>query len=218
MSRWRANIIQLHIDSQQVYLTGAGAQGKLSVVAGDWSALNAELARFLPKRVRLQVRVADCWVRYWLLDLPVGINSIRDGQVLLQARFESLYGQSAADWLIQADWQSEGAVLACAMPHALQQALAIFAPERLMPALLEDWMHHCAVLPRTGIWCAADDSLVSIVYWQEGRMRLVRQQRTQDIDALLRFEFTRLEEDLPAARFWSGPMVPQGWQRLEAKV
>lgn len=218
MSRWRGEKMALEIGSRRITLIRAGGPQALTAAAGDWPVLAAELAQMLPAQARLSVRVADCWARYWLLEPPAGIASLRDCRLLLNARFEALYGQSSADWLIQADWQAGKPMLACALPRGLQQALAAYSLKCLVPALLDDWNQHCRVLAETGVWCAANDGFFNLLYWQDGVFRLVRQSRDADIDALLALELARLDAEMPAARFWSGEGALAGWQRLEKKA
>lgn len=213
MSRWRVE--NLEIGGSAVVLTRGGVAQTLQTAAGDWPALAAELALLLPAKARLAVRVADCWLRYWLLELPAGVAGLRDGELLLNARFEALYGQSPADWLIRADWQAGKPMLACALPRSLPQALAGFRITTLQPALVADWNR--SRLPATGVWCAATGGVLTLLYWQEGVLRCVRQQRGGDAESLLALELTRLDADQPVARFWSGEAGPASWQRLELK-
>ncbi len=216
MSRWRAEKITLDIGGERMTLAGMACHAPrvLDAPAGDWQAMAAELALHLPARARLQVRVANCWTRLFLFDPPAGMTGLRECRLLLDARFEALYG-SGADWLVQADWQAGRAMLACAVPRVLHQALAPFAPTRLAPALLGDWNAHCASLPGTAVWCAAGDGLVNLLYWEKGAMRLVRQQRGSEVNALMAQQFALLGGEPPAQRYWSGPGAPPGWRVLE---
>lgn len=210
MSLWRTNSAALAIGAQALTLDGK----PLAAAAGDWPALAAELAQLLPARTRLSVELADVWVRYFLLDPPAGVNSLRDCRLLLPARFEALYGHGAADWLLRADWQAGAPMLACALPRALAQALAAFRPAQLVPALLGAWNRSARTLPASGAWCAAAHGQLTLLYWQDGRLRLVRQQRGQHAEGLLTLELTRLDAPLPPVRLWSGEAMPVGWGAL----
>ncbi|MEO7579210.1 MAG: hypothetical protein ABIT83_16490 [Massilia sp.] len=211
MSRWPAEPIALHLGGAGNVLAGT----PLAAAAGDWPALAAELAQKLAPGTRLDVRLVDCWSRYFLFETPVGVSGLRDSRLLLDARFEALYGQPPADWLLRADWQAGAPMLACAVPRALEQALAGFRLARLAPATLRSWNRHCATLPATGLWCGADDGMFNLLYWHEGQLRLVRQQRGDDLDGLLALELARLGAAMPAARFCSGRAIA-GWTALEA--
>ena len=213
MSRWPAEKIVLDVGAEGMSLGGV----RLAARAGDWEALGAELAQLAPKQGALSVRVANCWTRLFLFDPPAGVTGLRECRLLLDARFESLYGPGA-DWLVQADWQAGRAMLACAMPRALHQALAPLDPARLAPALLDDWNAHCAALPETAMWCAAGDGVVSLLYWEEGAMRLVRQQYGAEAGTLIAQQFALLGAQPPAQRYWSGPGAPPGWQSLERRA
>lgn len=206
-------------------LRRAGVSHPLQTVAGDWPSMAAELAQLLPAqgrlrpqlrpRLRLAVRVADCWVRHFLLAPPAGGASLRDCRLLLAARFEALYGDSAAGWLLRADWQAGRPMLACAMPRSLRQALDGWRLASLAPVLLADWNRHCAVLPDTGAWCGSGDGMHNLLYWEQGRLRVVRQQRGGDAEALLELELARLGVDMPLQRFAAGDAAPDGWRRME---
>lgn len=216
MSRWQAEYIGVEIGARSIVLCRGAQRSTLDSASGDWAALGGELAQRLPPRARLSVRVADCWSRIFLLAPPAGIRGLRDCRLLLDARFDTLYGQAPADWLLQADWQAGAPMLACAIPRSLRQALDGFSLARLAPALLQDWNRHCAALPADGVWCAAADGVVNLLVWQQARLQVVRQQPGSDVEGLLALELARLGTVLPAARFWSGPAAPAGWMRLEA--
>jgi hypothetical protein len=207
--------MQLHVGAHSAVLRGGGGHSELSARAGDWDALAAELAAQLPARARLSVTLADCWARYFLLAPPEGGASLRDGHLLLEARFEALYGQAPADWVVQADWRPAGPMLACALPRAAAQCLGAFKVAQLVPALLSLWQRHCAKLPATGALCASADGLSNLLAWRDGTMQVVRQQRGADPDALLALELARANVELPVARFWSGAAAPIGWVALE---
>jgi len=216
VSRWRGEDIALDIGAAGCLLTRAGKEHALRSRAGDWPAVAAELMALLPVRARLAVRVADYWARYLLLEAPAGVTGVRDCRLMLAARFEALYGEAPHDWLLEADWQAGRPMLACALPRILTESLAPLQPRCIVPSLPARWNAHCAALPSTGIWCAVADGLTNVLFWRDGRLRLVRQQRGADIDGLLALELTRLGEAVPAGRFWSGAAAPAGWFQLEA--
>lgn len=208
----------LRIGAQDIALAGA----VLPVRPGDWSALADALADALAgaPAARLAVTVADCWVRYFLLAPPDGVASLRDCRLLLDARFEALYGHSPADWVLQADWQAGRPMLACALPRALLGALAPFQPASLQPRMLMAWNRHCAHLPATGALCSVADGQANLLYWVDKQLRVVRQQKGADADALLALELARLGSEVPALRYWVGALggtaAPAGWTTLEA--
>jgi len=217
VSRWLAEDIALDIGAAGCVLTRSGKEHALQARAGNWPAVAAELMALLPARARLSVRVADYWARYLLLEAPAGVAGVRDCRLMLAARFEALYGEAPHDWLLEADWQAGRPMLACALPRILTESLAPLEPRRIVPLLPARWNLHCAALPPTGIWCAVADGLANVLYWRDGCLRLVRQQRGADIDGLLALELTRLGEPVPAGRFWSGDAAPAGWSQLEAR-
>ncbi|MFZ6720319.1 hypothetical protein [Undibacterium sp. Ji49W] len=218
MSLWRVEKNYLNIGGQEICLTRADGSPphKLAAKPGDWQALREELHGLLTTKAALIVVVADCWVRYFLMELPDEIVNLDDSFLLLNARFESLYGQPAAEWMIQADWHKGEPMLACALPHKLLQAIDAYALRSLVPQLIAGWRQQCANLPPTGAWCLLQDGISTLLYWQQGVLRLVRQLRCTDVDALLSLELLRLGEQLPADRFWTGDARPLHWLPLEA--
>lgn len=219
MSRWRADKFELHVGARDLSLLGGGQRIGLACPAGEWDRLAAELPGYVPANARVSVTLADCWARYFLLVPPEGLASLRDCRLLLAARFEALYGQPADEWVLQADWQVGVPMLACAVPRGLVRAFAAFRLARLLPELLDRWNRYSPRLPGTGAMCGNADGLANLLYWHDGLMRVVRQQRQQhggDPDALLALELARLGAERPQALFWSGPSAPSGWAALEA--
>lgn len=167
------------------------------------------MSRWLPETV------ADARLRYFLMAAPEGAASLRDGRLLLEARFEALYGHAPHEWVLQADWQAGRPMLACAMPRALLEESRARRPAALRPHLVALWNRHCARLPDTGALCSSADGMLNLLYWEDGDLRLVRQSRSADADALLALELLRLDAAPPAARFWHGAQPPSGWTVLE---
>jgi hypothetical protein len=214
VSRWLPESFSVDIGAHRVALRRGRERTVLASAAGDWDALGAELARVLPARARPSVLVADTWVRHFLLDPPAGVTSLRDCRLLLDARFDALYGQAPADWVLQASWEAGAPMLACALPRALVQALDPVRPASLAPRLTHTWNRHCARLPAAGAWCAAADGQVNLLVWSDARLRIVRQQRGIDADLLLARELARTGLPQPVAHFWSGDSRPSGWTPL----
>lgn len=212
MSRWQTETLALEIGAAAITLGSA----RLNAPAGDWAALAGELGSAVPARARLQVIVADNWARYFLLDPPAGVASLRDCRLLLQARFEALYGHSAADWVLQADWQAGRAMMACALPRSLVQSLDGCRLGQLVPALLAQWNRQCGKLPASGAWCVSSGEVLNLLVWHEGSLKVVRQQRGGSADGLLALELARLDLAVPSARLWSGHAMPSGWSALGA--
>ena len=218
MSLWRVEKNHLKIDGQEIWLSRADGSSpqRLKTQPGDWDALRDELASMLAPTAGLKVVVADCWIRYFLMELPDGIVNLKDAFRLLNARFESLYGQAATDWLLQADWHRNEPMLACALPRSLLQAVDTYSLSSLEPHLVTTWRKQCASLPATGAWCFMQDGMSILLYWQQGILRLVRQLHCADVDALLALELLRLGEQLPTEKFWTGDARPAQWRLLEA--
>lgn len=77
-------------------------------------------------RAGLPVRdivVDDDWCRFFMVKPPA--NADRPGDLAFAAanRFESLYDERPADWVIQADWKAAQSFVACALHRPLLVAL-----------------------------------------------------------------------------------------------
>jgi hypothetical protein len=79
---------------------------------------------------RLAVELADAWLRYLVIDWPVGLKGGDERQAWVAERFRSVHGVNAIDWVISVDRAAAGrSVLACAAPRALVEALTRFAAD-----------------------------------------------------------------------------------------
>ncbi|MFT4174131.1 MAG: hypothetical protein QM639_16330 [Rhodocyclaceae bacterium] len=91
----------------------------------DWTGVvGALLAQPSVGRGRVAVTVDDSLARYWLLQAPRGIASLVELRALAASRFETLFGEPASAWHIEADWRADHAMLAAALPRTLTRALA----------------------------------------------------------------------------------------------
>lgn len=222
MSLWRSDRFLLGIGADGFALTRA-AQADTAVLAQplravDWPGLGAQLSAVA--RGAVTVTVADEIARYVVLTLPAALESLGDARLWLAMRFEQIYGESPADWRIEADWHPGRPVLVCALPNVLLQGLQPLGVQSIAPAFLRIWNRYCHRLPATGLWCLFDAGMLRIAYWQDGDFVLYRQLRMNEplaaaaLRAVLEQEFARIDAQPPQHCFWSGAAVPQGWTEL----
>lgn len=76
------------------------------------------------------VILADDLVRLFMVTPPDNATRLQDCRSAAEMRFRSLYGDTVADWQLQADWDNDQPFLACAMPNLLFTALTLLAKER----------------------------------------------------------------------------------------
>jgi hypothetical protein len=67
--------------------------------------------------------LADDLVRLMMVTPPHNANRLQDCRAAAGFRFHNLYGQSLADWVLDADWDVQHPFLACAVPRSLLQAV-----------------------------------------------------------------------------------------------
>jgi hypothetical protein len=71
----------------------------------------------------LTVVLADELARMWQVTPPPQCTRLADLEAAAALRFQRLYGESAADWVVRAGWDAGRPFLAAAMPRALLGAL-----------------------------------------------------------------------------------------------
>ena len=72
-----------------------------------------------------KIVLSDALARIWVVDPPLNTSSLSDLQAAAAARFQVLYGETPAQWVIQADYQADRTFLAAAMPSAWLEAIAV---------------------------------------------------------------------------------------------
>jgi hypothetical protein len=71
----------------------------------------------------ISIVVADQWTRLFMVNPPQNSGSLQDCKAAAAMRFQQLYGESLDSWQLRADWQTQHAFLACALPTALLTSL-----------------------------------------------------------------------------------------------
>jgi hypothetical protein len=97
-----------------------GAIGRPELLAGAIGELLREAGR---KQLPLSVVLADDLVRLWLVSPPEGSGRLADLQAAAALRFQRLFGEAAANWLVSAAWDARRPFLAAAMQRSLREAL-----------------------------------------------------------------------------------------------
>lgn len=69
------------------------------------------------------VVLADQWTRLFMVTPPVNASCLSDCKAVAAHRFHLLYGDDAAQWLIEGDWNAEQTFLACAIQRSLLAVL-----------------------------------------------------------------------------------------------
>jgi hypothetical protein len=93
--------------------TSAAVVTRLGALLGDMDCA----------RMPADIVLSDTWVRSWMVAPPQNAASLADCRAAANARFQVLFGESMADWELQADWDARRPFLACAVPRKLLAAL-----------------------------------------------------------------------------------------------
>lgn len=104
----------------------------------DWLAarLGSMIAEAKCVSQTATVILADDLVRMFIVTPPQNAAHLQDCRAAAEMRFQALYGDSIADWQLEADWNAKRPFLACAIPCALLAALRTAASKRRL-ALIE---------------------------------------------------------------------------------
>lgn len=104
----------------------------------------------------LTVTVDDSLARSFVVTPPRGARGLRELRAAAEARFATLYGEFAEQWLLVADWHASAPFIACALPRQLCQALDQLARTHswrlasLSPAFVRVGNHLCESIPAEG--------------------------------------------------------------------
>jgi hypothetical protein len=107
--------------------------------------LSALIAEAKCSSLPATVILANDLVRLFMVTPPNNAMRLQDCRSAAEMRFRSLYGDTVADWQLQADWNNDEPFLACAIPNLLLTALTQLAKERdltcieIVPQFIAVW-------------------------------------------------------------------------------
>ena len=82
------------------------------------------LREHAPTSADLRTVVRDECARYFVVEPPDNARRMSDLQLAARLRFDGLYGDPPADWVVNADWHATRLFLACAVPAPVIVAVA----------------------------------------------------------------------------------------------
>jgi hypothetical protein len=140
VSRWLEGLqersrplqLQLHVGADRLSWHGATTLPEPVPLPPDalhhattlcWAELLRALLAAAPARSGVDVCVDAAWCRFWLVQPPGGVRHLTELQQVAQARFHLVHGGEPSAWAIDADWRTDRAFVACALPEALLTAL-----------------------------------------------------------------------------------------------
>ena len=178
---------------------------------------------------RVDIIVADAWCRFFLTTPPVNVANRTDLDAAVAVRFQSLYGESAAEWLLRSDAQVAASFVTVALPQALQRGLLDVADTcelavvRIAPACIVAWNRWRRAV-KVGDWFAQlSDKQMTLMVLDGTQVRHIVQQPLDamawhDPDWLTRCverEALRLNLPLPVKVACAG-QVPPTWASANA--
>lgn len=143
-----------------------------------WGDLRAELNELMDSATGtnrpLAIVVADQWVRLFVVTPPRNARSLKDCEAAAAMRFQELYGDSARQWKIRANWQATQAFVACAMPASLFEVLLTTANAHRMtltsvaPHFVAAWNRWFHRLDGKGWFGVAQENSLTLAVINEG--------------------------------------------------
>lgn len=128
----------------------------------------------------VRVVLADDLLRLVQVTPPDGVARLADVQGAAALRFQSLYGESAAQWRMMADWDNRRPFFAAAVPRALLAALEEGAHAHrlalvaVVPHFIGAWNRWQDAL-KAGAWFGTvHDGLLTLGAVEAGQLRAVR--------------------------------------------
>lgn len=170
----------------------------------------------------LTVVLADDLVRLWHVTPPQQAARLADLEAAAALRFQRLYGEPAADWVVRAGWDLDRAFLAAALPRALLAALEQGAAAHqlklveVVPQFVA-LLNRCAGALRPGAWFGTvHDNVLTLGALDAGALIAVRAQALPEaagggwLTEHLAREALRLNLAVPArVQLWGA--VPSAW-------
>lgn len=140
MSRWLEGLrrrlrplqLQLHVGVDRLSCHGSADLPEHVPLPPDalhhattqpWAELLRPLLAAAPAGSGVDVCVDSAWCRYWRVQPPGGVRHLTELQQVAQARFHLVHGGDPSAWAIEADWRTDRAFVACALPESLLTAL-----------------------------------------------------------------------------------------------
>lgn len=148
-------------------------------------ALGKLLADRARQRAEVRVALSDLLVRYFVFDLTPGLQSLRELQQLVAARFEDIYGFAAEEWEINADFNPLASrLLACAIDKRLISGLRQTIGKAgcrlvsIQPFLVREFNHWRQQIGKTTTWFAAiERNSLSLALVERGNWHTLRTHR-----------------------------------------
>ena len=151
---------------------------------GDATAMLARLHQMLSglhcEKMNVSISLAGSLLRLWMVTPPQNAASLADCQAAAGLRFHALFGESAGDWEISADWDARRSFLASAMPRRLLAAIHALCADyqfnllRLEPQFVRLWNQFCGNILPNAWFARLEHQTLTIAALTEGRLVALR--------------------------------------------
>ena len=158
----------------------AAGSAAVATLCGVLQGLEAGAATPARGTTGLSVTLDDGLARSFVVTPPSGAHGLRELQACAAARFAALYGESAEQWRLAADWQVTVPFVACALPRELSGALEELAGRQrwrldsVCPALVRVWNHVQRSLPADGWLLVGFGQTLTVVHTCNGQVADLR--------------------------------------------
>lgn len=142
--------------------------------------LERTLASIAMRNTQLVVTLGDELVRYWIVEPPPNVASLKELQACVTARFELLFHDKAERWHISADYQAARPFIACAIPASISDGLTTAARANrhtitsVASSYVRHWNRHCRQLPADHWLWVANGPVSVLSLTIAGYPRLIR--------------------------------------------
>jgi hypothetical protein len=197
--------------------------GSVAGLCGALPDLKPEKPASAASRASLIVTVDDALVRSFVVTPPSGAQGLRELRATVAARFAVLYGESAEQWLLTADWHATAPFIACALPRQLYRGFDSLAQTNgwhlgsVRPALVCAWNREHASIPADGWLVVGFGQTLTLAHTRNAQPAGLRTLRLPDAPALAELatllEQERLRTPVPAearhrqSLLWTGTAV-----------
>lgn len=192
MSRFSPERFLLQVDSESVAFYRIGGRSRLwqliartaIAAAPDGEAWESALAALLNEHGQsgraVSTRIGDRLARYFVVVPPTNAGGMGDLRSAALLRFESLFGDSAADWLIETDLSATRPFFGSALPRTLLMSIARtiagagMRDAGIEPEFVGAWNRGCAQMRDGEAWLLhAGSECGTLAACAAGRLRAI---------------------------------------------
>jgi hypothetical protein len=102
--------------------------------------VGAAVAAFGSGPINARITIACDLMRWWTIELLPGMSTIAELRQYAALRFEEIFAEPSARWVVRADWTQPGPVLCAALPSAVAEAFEqhadrLWRPTEIVPSV-----------------------------------------------------------------------------------